>query len=253
MKAIYEPKGKALEYSPLACNLFTGCRHACKYCYCPAIKRQTLAQWSAEPKPRPGILAALEHDAKRLGGMFPDKREVLFCFMSDPYQSKEAADVTTQALRICADNNVRAQVLTKGGSLAIPDFELIRKNGFKFGSTIIFCVERDAQEWEPGAAPLCDRADALKDAHARGIHTWVSVEPVIYPEQAVEVIRRLKPYVSFWKIGKLNHNPDQERSIDWAKFLADAEAALGDAPRYIKHDLLVAAGRISHAGKRAGK
>jgi DNA repair photolyase len=35
MPIIYEPRGKAREYSDLAVNLNMGCSHACRY-YCPA-------------------------------------------------------------------------------------------------------------------------------------------------------------------------------------------------------------------------
>lgn len=33
-KAIYQPRGKAREYSPWACNFFNGCSNDCDYCYC---------------------------------------------------------------------------------------------------------------------------------------------------------------------------------------------------------------------------
>ena len=32
-KAIYQPEGKAREYSAWACNLYNGCPNACYYCY----------------------------------------------------------------------------------------------------------------------------------------------------------------------------------------------------------------------------
>jgi len=32
-RLIYQPKGKAREYSPWACNLFNGCTNNCSYCY----------------------------------------------------------------------------------------------------------------------------------------------------------------------------------------------------------------------------
>ena len=31
MSIIYEPRGKAREYSELAVNLYTGCSHGCRY------------------------------------------------------------------------------------------------------------------------------------------------------------------------------------------------------------------------------
>lgn len=77
MSIIYEPRGKAKEYSDLAVNLYTGCSHACRYCYCPGIVRKKLDEWSANPKPRLNILRLLENDAKKLKG---DPREILLSF-----------------------------------------------------------------------------------------------------------------------------------------------------------------------------
>ena len=95
MSIIYEPRGKAREYSDLAVNLYTGCSHACRYCYCPAILRKTIDAWAFDPQPRKGILRDLERDAKKLRG---DPREILLSFMSDPYHSDEAARLTREAL-----------------------------------------------------------------------------------------------------------------------------------------------------------
>ncbi len=88
MPVIYEPRGKAREYSDLAVNLFTGCSHACRYCYCPAILRKTVDACAFDPQPRKGILRDLQRDAKKLRG---DPREILLSFISDPYHSDEAA------------------------------------------------------------------------------------------------------------------------------------------------------------------
>ncbi|MCL2434964.1 MAG: hypothetical protein FWD09_02345 [Lentimicrobiaceae bacterium] len=47
-KAIYNPSGKAGEYSYWACNFYTGCSNGCQYCYC---KRGVMAHtWSDTPK-----------------------------------------------------------------------------------------------------------------------------------------------------------------------------------------------------------
>jgi hypothetical protein len=72
-----------------------------------------------------------------------------------------------------------------------------------------------------------------------GIFTWVSLEPVIDPEQALAVIRMAHPYVNFWKVGRLNHMKAYEQTVDWGKFLFDAETLLTKlgAKYYIKNDL----------------
>lgn len=234
MSIIYEPKGKALEYSPLAINLYNGCDHACKYCYCPGIFRKTLSDWSRESAPRKNILAQLEKSAEKHAG---DDREILFSFTSDPYQNVESAHLTRCALLICEKNKLRCQVLTKNGMLASNDFDIIKRNNWKFGSTIIFKSESLREEWEPGAPSIESRIEAVKIAHSMGIYTWVSIEPVVNAGEALQVIKELKPYVSFWKVGKINHFPSVEKTIDWHKFLIDAELALTGSEFYIKKDL----------------
>jgi len=207
MRVIYEPRGKAREYAELACNLFNGCTHGCLYCYAPGIRRQSREQWMSNPQPRKDVLELLEKDAAELSG---DPREVLFCFMSDPYQSDEAALITTQALEIMATFGCRAQVLTKGGLMAQGDFELMLQNNFKFGSTICSMNDDLRQKWEPYAAPMDSRIEAIVAAHKLGIHTWVSIEPVLDPIEALVVIKHLAPHVDYWKVGKLNYKPGSD-------------------------------------------
>ena len=87
------------------------------------------------------------------------------------------------------------------------------------------------------APPIAERIEAIREAHARGICTWVSVEPVVEPDEAIKVIESLRGEVDFWKIGKLNHDRQREAAIDWRRFLMDVESAL-DGHRYlIKKDL----------------
>jgi DNA repair photolyase len=234
MAIIYEPRGKAREYSDLAVNLYTGCSHACRYCYCPAILRKTVDAWAFDPQPRKNILRDLEHDAKKLQG---DPREILLSFMSDPYHSDDAARLTREALGLLEQYNLRVQVLTKGGRRSTRDFDILARNRWKYGATIIFQSERLREEWEPGAAPIAERMEAIREAHAQGIFTWVSVEPVVDPAEAIRVIESLRGTVDFWKIGKLNHDRQREAAIDWRRFLADAEAALEGQHYLIKKDL----------------
>lgn len=234
MSIIYEPRGKAREYSELAVNLFTGCSHACRYCYCPAILRRTLDNWALDPQPRKNILKELERDARQMRG---DTREILLSFMSDPYHSDEAARLTREALLLLEQYALRVQVLTKGGHRSTHDFDILARNRWKYGATIIFVSERLREQWESGAPPIAERIEAVREAHAKGIFTWVSVEPVVDPHEAIRVIELLRDEVNFWKIGKLNHNREREAAIDWRRFLTDVETVLAGHSYLIKKDL----------------
>lgn len=240
MKAIYEPKGRALEYSPLAVNLYTGCPHGCKYCFAANSRFTKPETFHANVQPRKGILKAVESDCKRLKG---DPRPVLMCFHCDPYPPEGTCDdVTRPALELMEKYNMTAQVLTKGGTLALRDFDILKRNGWKFGTTLLFWDDELRKEWEPNAATVVSRELAVIEAHKAGIETWVSVEPVVDAGEALAVIRGLLPFVDFWKIGKINHYPAIEKSIDWTWFLFRVRELLGDRPHLIKEDLLTAAG-----------
>jgi DNA repair photolyase len=236
MPIIYQPRGKALEYSDLAANLYTGCSHACRYCYCPAILRKNLDDWATDPKPRRDILRLLEKDAKMLHEQ-GEAREILLSFMSDPYHSDGSALVTREALLILERYSLKVQILTKGGKRSVNDFDILARNHWKYGATIIFRDEELRKEWERGAAPISERIEAIRDAHGQGIFTWVSVEPVVDAAEALAVMQELRDVVDLWKVGKLNHDKETEAKIDWRQFLYDTEEMLKGRNFIIKKDL----------------
>lgn len=198
----------------------------------------TDAKWHGISEPRPNILKNLEKDAAKLTG---DRRRVLFCFLSDPYQPIEREQrLTRQALQIMERFRLSCQVLTKGSAeLISEDLELMKRSRTHLGITLSFVDDEMRTKWEPKASSVQSRLDILKEAHEMGIYTWVSLEPVIDSGQALEVIRTTHKYVDFWKIGKLNHMKDYEKSIDWVQFLTDVEGLLSKLKSryYIKHDL----------------
>ena len=238
MNVIYEPKGRAREYSELACNLYMGCTHGCRYCYAPACMRTTGRKWHAIAKPRKNIVELFEKDARKLRG---DSRRILFCFLSDPYQPLESKErLTRQALGIVYKYGLKSQILTKGSAdLIQEDLELMKKADTHLGITLSYVDDQKRREWEPNASTVNDRLEILKHAHKAGLYTWVSLEPVIDPEQALALIRKTHKYVRFWKIGKLNHMNEYEQTINWQKFLYDVEALLKkySVKYYIKKDL----------------
>ena len=236
-RVIYEPRGRAREYSALACNLYRGCGHGCLYCYAPGVQFTSREKWTTDVAPRKGVIDQIRVDAAGLRG---DPRAVLLCFLCDPYQPLDDQQrLTRDALHVLGENKIRVQVLTKGGTRAARDFDLFSRFGFIFGSTILFRDDRLREKWEPFAAPIENRFEAVRAAHGRGISTWVSLEPVIHPNEALKVIKGLHEHVDFWKVGKLNHMPDVEKLIDWGSFYSEVTDLLQSigAQYYIKNDL----------------
>ena len=243
MNVVYKPKGRALEYAHLACNLYMGCTHGCTYCYAPGCVRQTSDAWHVDAVVRKDVVESFTKDAEWLSKNLPDddKRRVLFCFLSDPYQPLESRHhITRRCLEIAKKHGIKVDVLTKGTYARVSkDFNLMHEAGVHLGVTLSFISDKKRKEWEPNASTVSDRLKILKAAHELGIYTWVSMEPVISPEEALAVIDKAHEFVNFWKVGKLNHNKEVENAVDWHKFYVDVRSKLKkyEADFYIKKDL----------------
>ena len=236
---IYQPKGKAGEYSRYACNLYFGCGHGCKYpCYVPAMLRMKPADWHAlKPTPRKDILRHLEKDATRLATIELGA-EVFLCFTSDPYHGGNTS-ATREAIRIIGAAGLVPVICTKGGTRAERDFDLMKQYGGKFGTTMVFYNDGLRKQFEPHAPSIEDRIDAIQIAHYEGIYTFVSLEPVIDPREALQVIRNMARYVRHWKVGKINYDPVRECAVDWHEFYKEATRILDSvgADYYVKEGL----------------
>ena len=233
-KLIYEPKGKAKEYADLALNVYNGCSHGCKYCYAPMFLHKTTEQFQ---NPTPKNMAGLEKDCKILQDA-GCKEQIHLCFTCDPYQPiEQELKHTRRTLETVKSYGLSVLILTKGGTIAQRDFDLL-DNTDAFGVTLTCDNAKDTNEWEPGAASYIERISNLKAARYAGIKTWVSFEPVLFPEQTLWLIEQVSEFADMVKLGKLNHNKHAQ-NIDWNKYANDAVALVQQLglQHYIKVDL----------------
>ena len=239
---IYEPRGKAREYSPLAANLYKGCSHACIYCFAPSATRTDRAMFSkaAYIRPRQLVLEQLAKDAVSMAG---DPRPILLSFTSDAYQPLEKKlGLTRKALEILAANGLTPQILTKAGAWSIRrDADVLASCGGIWAATLTTDDPLLSQEWEPFAALPADRIEALRLAKEAGLQTWVSFEPVIDPPAVYRLIEATRGFVDLYKVGRLNYHP-HALTIDWPHFRETSIAILEKFGKkyYIKHDLAAA-------------
>ncbi len=240
LKFIYEPKGRAKEYGALACNIYLSCTHGCSYCYCPQAMHKERSVFLQSPHIRQGFLRGIERDAIELQAR-GIKECVFLSFVGDPYQPVEIEQrITRQAIMVLKMYGHIVRILTKGGMRATRDFDLLTEHDH-FGVTLTCDNDADSLQWEPQAALPEERIDSLRYAHQHGIKTWVSLEPVLYPDQALHLIDLTHDCVDQYKVGKLNYHP-RAKEIDWPKFRADVEARLKHyhAAYYLKRDLVEA-------------
>ncbi len=235
ISAVYQPRGKAKEYAPLAVNLYRGCSHGCIYCYAPACIFVSQTEF-IRARPR-AVLPQLEADASKLEELHTTD-SVLLCFTCDPYQPIDTKyELSRKAITTLHSHHLGVTILTKGGKRAERDLDLLTNSDW-FGVTLTNLDRNLSLQWEPGAALPEDRVSSLKAAHDRGVKTWVSLEPVLYPEVALQIIRQTHTFVDKFKVGKLNYHP-HARAINWHQFADDVNGLLGKlgCDYYLKEDL----------------
>ena len=247
MRIIYEPRGRALEYAPLAVSLYRGCSHGCTYCFAPDSTKTPIEKFR-QPYARKDALKLLARDCEDLVRA-GDTREILMSFTTDPYQPlDEEHHLTRSAIQILIDFARPFSILTKGGRRSTPDFDLMatRPDLCRYGTTLTFDNPEDSREFEPDAALPHSRLAALIYAKKKGIRTWVSLEPVIYPEQTIRLIQMTLDLshqgpgiVDEYRIGKINHIESDITDQEWVKFARDAKTLLDEyGCRYVfKKDL----------------
>ncbi|MFC2000184.1 radical SAM protein [Chloroflexota bacterium] len=239
MRVIYRPRGRAGEYAEWAANLYTGCAHRCIYCYGADVTHTDKEKFETEPLPRHKVLERLQADARDLQR---EERsiDVLLCFVTDPYQPLEdVMGVTRQAIQILHRYGHTVTILTKGGKRAMRDIaDGTLGPGDTFASTLTLLNDQDSQHWEPGAALPLDRIESLKIAKEHGLATWVSLEPVIKPNDSLDIIRATHKFVDLFKVGKMNYHP-QGLTINWHKFANDVVRLCRELkhPYFLKIDL----------------
>ena len=203
-KVIYNPSGKAQEYSYWAANFYNGCSAKCDYCYnrhsrsakivggdVPTLKKslkdEETAIWTFRIEAMKNIEKLVKH------GLF-------FNFVSDPCL-KETIALNFDAITWAAQFAIPCKILTKQGwwvNQFLENFDKlnVKKEYFQFGFTLT-----GHDELEPGASPNQNRIEAMKKLHDAGFKTWASIEPVIDIESSWRMIINSSFNCDLYKIG----------------------------------------------------
>jgi len=243
MTAIYEPTGAAREYSPLALNHIKGCDHGCKYCYVLNLMKRFNSGYEHSNvyiKEKESLLREIERSAKKNEN---SKTQVFLSFLTDPYtEYNNEVKITRETLEILKKYKIPVSILSKGGLNALQDLDLFKEfNGnIQIGASLTLIDDLASSKWEPGGAKPQERFESLKRINSYGIKTWASLEPVVDPEQSLEIMKTTIEYVDAYKIGKMNHLKGHENKIDWEDFLVKSVEIMraNDKKFYIKKDLL---------------
>jgi len=100
--------------------------------------------------------------------------------MTDPYLPEEMDwGITRSAKKILIPNSLHFTILTKGGTRAVRDFDLLANYPkARFGTTIVFSNPESALHFEPEAPDIYDRIQAIKVAPKFRIYSLKVMPPL---------------------------------------------------------------------------
>lgn len=229
-KAIYNPAGKAGEYSQWACNFFTGCSNNCCYCYC---KKGVLGSlWQDKPVLKKCFkneedafnifCKELRHNIEEL-----QKHGLFFSFTTDP-MLPETKSLTISCLYECLDKGVPVQILTKRAEFADDDIwcQITQEQRKKVavGFTLTGCDEQ-----EPGASSTEERINAMHIFHELGYPIFASIEPIVTPAASLDCIRMTAECCCIFKVGLMSGKKDYDKKelIDMIKEMTEIHNRFG--------------------------
>lgn len=209
-KAIYNPSGKAGEYSYWACNFYVGCSNGCQYCYLKkGIGKAVLGG------DKPTLKKCFRNDQHAIDVFFKElydpateapkadikKHGLFFTFSSDPCLP-QTQTLNFAVIKTCLQLQVPIKILTKCTDWI--DTEqgqqlLSNPNARQFLAVGFTLTGHD--ELEPNAASNAARIKAMKRIYDIGVKTFASIEPVIDCSSSYEMIAKTIGFCNLYKIG----------------------------------------------------
>ncbi|QIK58835.1 hypothetical protein G7050_02850 [Dysgonomonas sp. HDW5A] len=207
-KTIYNPSGKAGEYSYWACNFYVGCSVGCEYCY---LRKGRGAKILGGDTPK--LKSCFKSEAHALEVFVKEAKQnitelqrhgLFFSFTTDP-MLKETLGLTNGATGFCTHNQIPVKILTKctewvdeflsDGNIAS---SYLRKY-YAFGFTLT-----GHDELEPNASTNAERINAMKKLYDAGFKTFASIEPIVDIESSAKMIKETYGYCDLYKIGLMS-------------------------------------------------
>lgn len=243
---IYQPKGKAGEYSEWACNLYNGCSNGCDYCYLKrGITKAVLGMSTPVLKKSLGGTpeTAYEMFCKELS---QHKNEIVgdgsgylfFTFTSDPCLP-ETIDLNMLCMKTAIDEGVNVMMLTKRADFV--DYQAFQKllgtcDISKLAAGFSLTGKDDR---EPNASTNQERIDAMRRLHDEmGVYTWASIEPIIDLRSSYRMIQEICGFCDMYKIGIISGEKPSYTPQNVRDFVSYVRELVPDEKIYWKDSII---------------
>lgn len=167
----------------LTFNPYTGCDHACVYCYASSYIPKFF-----KCRPKKGLIPRLKREATKLKGEL-----ISISNSSDPYPNLEAkTGLVRKCLEPLSKHDCKIQIVTKS-NLVVRDADLLKKMQSMVTFTVATGDDNISKVLEPKAPSSSERLKAAETLIKKGIPTSVRIDPIIpfvndNPENLVETL-----------------------------------------------------------------
>jgi DNA repair photolyase len=186
-------------------NPYTGCQVGCVYCYAALFMRR----YSGHSEPWGGFVDVKANAPALLARQIVKAKHgtIWFASVCDPYQPlEERYGLTRRCLEVLAGRDFPVVIQTKSARVRC-DIEVIRRiPNVEVGFTIATEDETVARLFEPGASPVGDRIDVLREFRAAGIATFAFAGPLL-PGNPERLAARLAGAADRVLIDRMNYTP----------------------------------------------
>ncbi|MHC4665278.1 MAG: SPL family radical SAM protein [Planctomycetota bacterium] len=157
-------------------NCYTGCAHACVYCYARFMQRfhPHPEPWGRFVDVKVNAVDVLEHQLRRA---VPG--EVFVSSACDGWQPIEAEwKLTRRCCELLLEHGFQVNVLTKS-ALVLRDLDVFSGRRAQIGTTVTTLDESLRKLWEPNSSTVQDRLRIIEQAHRAGLETAVMFGPLL--------------------------------------------------------------------------
>ena len=162
--------------SDYSLNCYTGCTHACVYCYARFMQRfhPHDEPWGAFVDVKVNAVEVLKRQLRRA-----KPGTVFMSSACDGWQPIEAEwRLTRRCCELLLEHGFQVHVLTKS-ALVLRDLDVFAGHPARIGITLTTLDERLRELWEPGTASVQERLAVIEAAKDAGLQTSVMFGPLL--------------------------------------------------------------------------
>jgi len=162
--------------SDYSLNCYTGCAHACTYCYARFMQRfhPHAEPWGEFVDVKVNAAEVLKRQLRRA-----KPGTVFVSSACDGWQPIEARwGLTRRCCELLLERGFALHLLTKS-TLVLRDLDVLAGRPVEVGITLTTLDERLREVWEPGAAGVRERLAVIEAAREAGLRTGVMFGPLL--------------------------------------------------------------------------